>query len=97
MVDIETNLTPADVIVAHALQLFNEKLPMLATPCECQLHRSLAMGGGDSALLYRAIDRAAGKMREEAGAGHEMNLDEAMGFINRIVRRGGPSRAHTAR
>jgi hypothetical protein len=85
-------MTPADSIVASALQQFAEKLPSIELPCDCQLYRLLARAGGDADVLRRAIDRAAGKMKEELRAGHLLTQDEAMGFINRIVRRGGPSR-----
>ena len=62
-------MSPADVIVGRMAQLFNERLPLIEAPCECQFYRLLARAGGDCDILVRAIDRAAGKQKEESGTG----------------------------
>jgi hypothetical protein len=76
----------ADEIVARASQLFAERLPDTLMPDPGEFHRWLAKGGGDGAALFRAIERASGKLRAEGRSGHEMDSNGVAAFVIRILR-----------
>jgi hypothetical protein len=78
-------VTDNDMSAAHAARIWAEMLPDAPMPDEGEFYRWLDRAGNQSATVFRAINRAGKKQRNEAKAGREMTRDEIGRYVTSVV------------